>query len=521
LFNNFFDVKQTPDTPYNSVIDAHQRETFAHYQAFALEPRFSFAWQPLGVVSKMVVRGGFGMFADPIAGNFTNSLLYNIPNKNELTANSQSLSVPGSQQFLLDPSLSGSGYTALQASNTALVNGFDSGGTYATIAAAVANAGSSFALPGFTNARQHMYYPTYEEWNLQIQREIGNHTTISLGYNGNHGYHEPINNNSVDSWWQPGLLPNPGEIENTLTGKFFHFQPQGFPTRAPNEQFSSFSEYYSGGSSNYNGLTVDVKRRTSHLTFDANYTWGHALDEISNEGIFTFGSGDTASPESPYDLSYDYGNADYDVRNNFKFSYVLNIPEFHGPARLTGGWQLAEALFWHSGFPLTVTDGFVNSGFSAMAASNSSYPYDAYAASVPAVPVNPHMNRHCGTAGVFNFATQTGGNCFGGYQAFSDPSGFGAEDRNQFTGPGYFDTDLDVLKTVVLPHTDGARFRFGVQMFNALNHPNFGQPSGDIAGGSSFGQITSTTSPTNSIFGAYLGGDASPRLIQLKGTVIF
>jgi hypothetical protein len=518
---NFFDVHQTPSTPYNSVIDAHQRETFANYQALAVEPRASFAWQPYGSTSKMVVRGGVGIFVDPIAGNITNSLLYNLPNKNELTANSQSLTVPNSSQYLLDPALSGSGYSALQASNTALVNEFNSGGTYTTISNAVALAGSHFSLPGFTNARQHMYYPTYEEWNLQIQQQLGNNTTISYGYNGNHGYHEPINNNSVDTWWNPNLLPVPGQITNTQTGNVFHFQPQGFPTSAPNQQFSSFSEYFNGGVSNYNGLTVDITHRTSYLTLDANYSWGHALDEISNEGIFTFGSGDTASPESPYNLRYDYGNADYDVRNNFKISYVLNIPQFHGHKKLTGGWQITQALFWHSGFPFTVTDAFANSGFSAMAASNPSYSYNNYNGGVPAVPLNRSMDRHCGTEGVFNFATQTGGNCFGGIKAFTDPSGLGADDRNQYTGPGYFDTDLNILKTIHVPGTAASEFRFGVQMFNALNHPNFGQPNSDISAGSGFGQITSTVSGPTSIYGAYLGGDASPRLIQLKGTFVF
>lgn len=518
---NFFDVHQTPNTPYNSVIDAHQRETFANYQAYAIEPRASFAWQPYGADSKMVVRGGFGIFTDPIAGNFTNTLLYNIPDKNGLTANSQSLSVPNSPQYLLDPALAGSGYSALQASNAALVNGFNSGGTYATISQAVAAAGSHFSLPGFTNARQHMYYPTYEEWNLQIQQQIGNSTTISLGYNGNHGYHEPIDNNSVDAWWNPNLLPVPGEVTNTQTGNVFHFQPQGFPTSAPNQQFSSFSEYFSGGVSNYNGLTVDVTHRTSYLSLDANYSWGHALDEISNEGIFTFGGASSYSPQSPYNLRYDYGNADYDVRNNFKLSYVLDVPQFHGLKRLTGGWQLTQALFWHSGFPFTVTDGFVNSGFGAMASSNPSYPYNNYNGAAPAVPLNRGMNRHCGTVGIFNFATQTGGQCFGGISAFTDPSGLGADGRNQYTGPGYFDTDVDVLKTIAVPHTETAKFQFGVQMFNALNHPNFGQPNSDISAGSSFGQITSTVSGPTSIYGAYLGGDASPRLIQLKGTLIF
>jgi hypothetical protein len=66
-----------------------------------------------------------------------------------------------------------------------------------------------------------------------------------------------------------------------------------------------------------------------------------------------------------------------------------------------------------------------------------------------------------------------------------------------------------------------AQVMVGAQFFNILNHPNFATPSNDIADGANFGQITSTVSTPTSIFGAYLGGDASPRIIQLKGSLVF
>lgn len=70
--------------------------------------------------------------------------------------------------------------------------------------------------------------------------------------------------------------------------------------------------------------------------------------------------------------------------------------------------------------------------------------------------------------------------------------------------------------------------RIGVQAFNVLNHPNFGQPIHDLAvcgggscSGTTFGTITSTVNPPTSILGSFLGGDASPRLIQLKAKLSF
>jgi hypothetical protein len=59
-----------------------------------------------------------------------------------------------------------------------------------------------------------------------------------------------------------------------------------------------------------------------------------------------------------------------------------------------------------------------------------------------------------------------------------------------------------------------------LQFFNLLNHPNFDQPVGDIAN-SQFGLINTTVSTPTSILGSFLGGDASPRLIQVKATLTF
>lgn len=515
--DGFFSVPGAADTPYNSVIAAGQHNVFNQYQPYILEPRVSFAWQP-GSERNVVVRGGFGLFADAFPLNIANTLLYNAPMKTTFTANSESVTVPG-PQYLLDPATAGSGYQADVDSNQAFQSQFASGGTYASISAAVAAAGSSFAIPGFFNVAKKLYYPTYEEWNLQVQNQLGRNTVFNLGYNGNHGYREPFYNGSVDAWWNPSLLPG-GTITNTITGNVFHFTAQQFPVTPLNVNFSGVNQVQNGAISNYNGLTADLTHRDAWLTLDVSYTFGKAMDEVSNGGLFTFNTG-SFSVESPYNLRFNYGPADYNVTNNLKGSYVLNIPGSHRLRGALASWQLAGDLFWHSGFPLTVTDAFVPGAFGTMAAANSSYPYDGYGGAVTAVPLHPGMNRHCGTQGLYNFVTGTGGNCFGGVQAFTDPTSFGSEDRNQYTGPGYFNTDADILKTIPLPHWEGSRFLVGAQFFNILNHPNFANPSSDISDGASFGQITSTVGTPTSIFGAYLGGDASPRIIQLKGTLVF
>jgi hypothetical protein len=76
------------------------------------------------------------------------------------------------------------------------------------------------------------------------------------------------------------------------------------------------------------------------------------------------------------------------------------------------------------------------------------------------------------------------------------------------------------MKNFHLPITEASNLGIGLQFFNILNHPNFDQPDANISS-STFGQIINTVSVPTSILGSFLGGDASPRLIQVKATLSF
>ena len=53
------------------------------------------------------------------------------------------------------------------------------------------------------------------------------------------------------------------------------------------------------------------------------------------------------APTDPYNLQYNYGNADYDVRQNFTGSYVYTLPYWRGPHAVTDGWQFTGTVFHH------------------------------------------------------------------------------------------------------------------------------------------------------------------------------
>jgi hypothetical protein len=94
-----------------------------------------------------------------------------------------------------------------------------------------------------------------------------------------------------------------------------------------------------------------------------------------------------------------------------------------------------------------------------------------------------------------------------------------AQGKNHFRGPGYFNTNIAVMKNTKLPRWESGELGIGVQFFNTFNHPNFGFPD-DFLSDQMFGQIGYLEQPPTSILGAFAGA-AAPRMIQLKAQFQF
>jgi hypothetical protein len=136
-----------------------------------------------------------------------------------------------------------------------------------------------------------------------------------------------------------------------------------------------------------------------------------------------------------------------------------------------------------------------------------------YGAAPLAAQLDNNFNHHCGggshTLSPCDFASH-----------FGPATDFGQQRRNQLYGPNFTDFDLDVAKGFKVPGSETGRLKIGAQFFNLFNHANFQIPDAELTSGT-FGTIVSTANTPTSILGAFLGGDASPRLIQFKGTFTF
>jgi hypothetical protein len=289
----------------------------------------------------------------------------------------------------------------------------------------------------------------------------------------------------------------------------------GLPTSAPDPRFGRITEYQSSGTSNYNGITMSLKRRFSHgFLMNFNYSYGHALDEISNGGRLPFVANTNASEtavSNPYNLKGSmYGNADYDVRHNFTANYVWDDALRHmfkwGPNVLFSGWVISGDVFHRTGLPFTIIS------------SNVSPLIQNYAGDVFAKYVGKASSHQCGASSVDR-------PCFGQPgDIFDDPTGFSGQARNQFFGPGNTNTNLNITKKFKIREYLSASI--GVSFYNLFNHPNFDQPDHDLADGGTkdggtFGQIISTIGPPTSIFGAFVGSQSAPRAIQFRTSITF
>lgn len=473
LTGPFSSINHDPTIPYNQVILTNQHQALSGLDSVLWQPRFGFAWQPFGSrKNQTVVRGGIGIFYDAFPGQIADNLSSNPPLLNAFTTFFDNLSPDESTNLFSDASQS----------NQAFINGFSSGQTLAQIQAAA----PAFVPPNLTVSDKKTHAPQYQKWSFEIQQGFGNTDTVTVSYVGNHGIHEAVLNNGV----------------NAFSSSF-----TGLPTSPADARFGTVTVAESAGVSNYNGVTVSYQHRVNRFgsgMFQANYTYGHALDMVSNAGFNEFTTGSSENPTNPFNIRTSYGNADYDVRHSANMNYIWGLPIRsmlfgHGWARVVEGWQVSGTLFVRSGLPYTVFDANATSLI-----SSNNYGGSVYASFLGgAKPACSNPNDTCVKASMF---APTGQNSFGN------------QERNNFRGPGFIDTDFTVMKSTKL--SESTRLSIGLQFFNILNHPNFNLPDHDLAH-STFGKIESTVGPPTSILGSFLGGDASPRIIQLKAQFTF
>ena len=487
LNSNFYTLADSgslsdASTPYNSIVSGYRHQLYSSTDAVNLAPRFGFAWSP-GGSDKTVIRGGFGIFYDALAGLVGDNMMTNLPNEVEERLSGYSWADPSTE-------------TTAAACAGLIQNGFSSGASWADVSS---YNGTNCRRPTYNSQAGTFHTPYYEQWSFGIQQALGDKSSFSLNYVGNHGVHVPVLNEGVNAYDPNGYFG--GAVASTQTAQMFNVVQQ----------------YTSSGVSNYNGLTASYNQRVTYgFSVQANYTWSHAIDEVSNGGYSLYYN---ANSSIQYQIDpnclrcNNYSNADYDIRNYFSASYVWQTPWKFSNKYVNGaigGWTLSQNFFARSGLPYTIMDGYTTLG--------------GYGPSITVANINSYVTGSCtnGNSQCVPSAIDSAGNL---NSIYSSPgytgvslSSFSNQRRNTYRGPGFFDSDLSVNKNFKL--TERLAFGFGANLYNVFNHPNFTNPDSTI-GDSSFGQITSTTAPPTGPYGSFATGLPSGRIIQFQGKLMF
>jgi hypothetical protein len=417
-----------------------------------------FAWLPFGPDSKTSIRGAYGIF-------------YNTE-RDYLENESQIV-----QPFVLN-------LNVVENNNPqGFVNpwaGFPGGDPfpYTASTTAAGKAAIQFVLPAQI---QRFFGPDWntpynQQWNLSIQRQIPWNTVISAAYVGSKGTHLVLNVEQDPAVFIPGNGANGQPLSTT----------GNINARRLNTNFSTMNEAYTGGNSNFNSLQLAANRRfTKGISLSVNYTWSKALDYESLDR-------NASLPQNPLNLAPEYGPADFDHRQVFFATFLAEIPlpgKSGLVSRFTQGWQVNGIFRYLSGDVLTVNPG-VDTVLNGDAASTER--------------VNM-LGSPLSTAGAaFN---QLYLNTASFVQA---PLGaFGNEGRNAFNGPGNWNFDASFFKMTRI--TERAKLEFRFEAFNALNHPQYGDPNTTFTSGT-FGKIT-TVATASTATGA--------RVLQMGLKLIF
>jgi hypothetical protein len=296
------------------------------------------------------------------------------------------------------------------------------------------------------SVNQNFRTPYFFNYNLNVQKSFGNGLAVwQIGYVGSEGRKLSI---MLDI--------------NQIGGSFVD---GNFP-QYPN--YGSINQLNSVGTSNYNALQSTLRLRAWHgLNTQIAYTWAHTLDDISAYR--------GAIPYDSTDLKAEYGNGDFDTRQNFSATLTWDIPgSDKGPKWLTHGWAVNSLMTFHGGQPL-----------------------DEYRTGYDIIG-----NPFSGVSHAFSKSGVTWINpasfCLpavdGGSGSCSGPNIFGGDlRRNQIYGPGFSDVDMSVFKTI--PITERVRAQFRVEFFNLFNRINLASGVGATSPGS--GVISDTIGDFN------------------------
>jgi len=504
--------------------------TKSYYKSFA--PRIGVAWDPRKD-GKMTIRGGFGIFYNPIEQLVLEQFQAEPPFGGSTTVTEGFFSTP----FVLQS-------CATPAGGSCQGNGASGGpGVLPNPFGSILNPprGTPFdwsifrPILMFGELQPQLRSQYTEQYNFGIERELFKNTVLSVGYVGSQGHRllathdlspataqtcldlQNISNLTGDGTLACGpffgdssfsvaaneipagvtlhlpygpqpVVTGPNPTALTLVGLRPYSSPTCDPTTGngcPADGIPVFSSIFAQdtiANSAYNSLQASLERRLSNgLQFEIAYTYSKSIDDASSfENALKPNCNGVLN-----NFSCNRGLSLFDSRQRLVISYLWEpqIPKYDGAKGMAlNGWSVSGITSFQSGFPIrmiTIDDQELQndtSGFEAPGRPVENGPVHF---------VNPRSNSN------YYF-------CPGGAGAtgcnISDPAlGTLGGPRTICCGPGINNFDMSVQKAI--PFTERVHGEFRAEFFNIFNHTQFLNPDGNFSDGPDFGRVTHTREP--------------------------
>lgn len=446
-------------------------------------PRLAVAYDVTGK-GKTVVRAGWGLFYDAFSQDmFLGHLPWNCT-------------------FCPGPAYPGLGPQALATGTVA-----------GTALAAGTPVYSGYAPEGdFFSADPKMRTPYIQNFNLNVQQQLGSKTVLQVGYVGAKG----------TKLFQFLDINQPSQAQITAADLGCNcINSYGVPRTYSN--FFYVNQEKSSANSFYNALQASLRTSAWHgLTSQANFVWSHSIDTASDLEDF---EPNQAQPQNSTNPAGDRGNSSFDIRRRFTWNFTYQFPRMGGALpKFKNGWgfdgvvNLQDGQPWHLNYEFQGDYSGAGEGYDRpdvigpmQYSSNPAQYLNLASFAAPCTWGNPT-----------NDGTSDETNCVPGTRHFGDLG------RNSLKGPSFKEFNFSVFKDTKL--TEHVVMQLRAEFFNLLNHPNFSSPllpnfignigSPDAATGRHSGYYSLTATGDVGIGNPFLGG-GGPRGVQFAAKITF
>jgi len=438
------------------------------------------AWDPMGN-GRMTIRAAYGMLGDRMSILSLSQEQFGAPFGSTISVPGANLTNPWSSF------LGGAGGLLPAGQNPLAILAAQSGFGYAAPNVPFITAG------GYVSSPLNDFKPTYmNQWNLSIQKQVGQNWLLSANYLGNSTIHM-VSETNVN----PAISMGTGSctLQTVSGGKVV---PQTFPNcsaaattnfRRPlymqnpllGQYYAGIGQVDDGGTASYQGLNLSARKQLSRgINALVNYTWSHCISDQWAQNP-TAGNGNSIPGNRRAWRSNCLG---LDVRQVFQFSMVATTPKFSGKLlrMLASDWQFAPNLEIKSAQFFTVITG----SDQALTTITNQPPNLLLSNPYPANQSIDHwLVTTAANAPIKDAAPAFAPAALGSY---------GNLGYNNLKGPGLFQLNIAVSRNFVLHERQTLQVR--AEAFNLPNHLNACVPgvSSPISGGN-FGNLVPLNSP--------------------------